>query len=331
MARCLTVTLNASVDQTYVLDRLRPGGVTRARRKRAMPGGKGNNVARVLRTLGQEVTATGLLGGDPGRFIERELDTAGIATAFTWIAGDSRSCLAFIEQETCTVTEVLETGPAVSAAEADAFLESLPALVAGAAAVIVCGSLPAGLPSGAFREMLRIIRTSESLLAVDTSGDALRQALLAGVDLIKPNAAELAALGGCPPNAAPLVAYAREEIIGRHARPRTVLLSLGQDGAVVISAQGIHRAAPPDLAIVNAVGSGDALLAGFIDARLRDASPPDALAAAVATGSAAALQEVAGVVDPEQIARVRAGVTVQPWRPEDEPRAVPREDTRGGR
>jgi tagatose 6-phosphate kinase len=316
MARCLTITLNASVDQTYLLDRLRLGSLTRARCKRAMAGGKGNNVARVLGTLGQEVTATGLLGGEPGRFIDRELRAAGIATAFTWIAGDSRSCLTFIEQETGTVTEVLEPGPIITPIEAEALLRALPALVADAAFVVVCGSLPTGLPAGFFPELLRIARASGAFLAVDTSGDALRQAVGSGADLITPNAAELAALSDGPSDPDALIAYAHTQIAGATTQwPPTVLLSLGKDGAALISQHGIHHAAPPpDLPIVNTVGCGDALLAGFIVARARGEPNCDALAAGVATGSAAALEEVAGVVAPAHVARLRARITARPWR-----------------
>lgn len=313
MARCLTITLNASVDQTYVLDHLRVGGATRAIGKHAMPGGKGNNVARVLAALGHEVTATGFVGGQPGRFIDRALCAAGIATAFTWIAGDSRSCLAFIEQDTGTITEVLERGPDITPAEAAAFLTALPALVANQAAVVVSGSLPARLPLAVFDEVLRIIRASGAFLAVDTSGAALRQTLRAGVDLIKPSAAELAAVSGSAAEPDALVPHARDEILGAAGRPMAVLLSLGKDGAVLITESDVIQASPPPIAIVNTVGCGDALLAGFIDAHMRGAPSCDGLAAAVATGSAAALEEVAGVVALDQIARVRMGVTVQPW------------------
>ncbi|HEX5499992.1 MAG TPA: PfkB family carbohydrate kinase, partial [Thermomicrobiales bacterium] len=122
-----TVTLNASVDTTWSLPRFTPGAINRVAGKEAVAGGKGNNVARVLATLGQPVVASGFVAGWTGRFIEEGLAAAGIATAFQTIPGESRTSLAIVETEAGRVTEAREPGPTVSAADWRRFLAEIPA------------------------------------------------------------------------------------------------------------------------------------------------------------------------------------------------------------
>ena len=108
--RCLTITLNAAVDTTYGLDRLERGAINLVAHRTAVPGGKGNNVARVLATLGHSVVATGFVGGRSGQFIEDGLRNLGIETAFARVEGESRVCLTVVERGSGTITEIREPG-----------------------------------------------------------------------------------------------------------------------------------------------------------------------------------------------------------------------------
>lgn len=313
MARILTITFNPAVDRTYLIDCFQRGEVNRVVRQRAVPGGKGNAVARVLRILGHDVVATGFLGGEPGRIIERGLCAEGIATAFTPIAASSRSCVAVVEQETGVISELLEPGPVVTGCEAETLRSSLPALCEGMDAVVIAGSAPCGLPDGYITEIVRLVRSTLALVAVDASGDVLRQAIAGQPHLIKPNRSELLAWMGREATIGEMIAYARAHLRKSEEGSR-ILLTLDADGAALIGCHKTIRAVPPPVRVVNTVGCGDALLAGYLDARLRGRRPQAALAHAVAVGSAAALEVIGGVVDPANVAALRDAVIVEPWR-----------------
>ena len=311
--RCLTVTANAAVDTTYVLDSLAPGEIHRVARKIAGPGGKGNNVARVLARLGHDVVATGFAAGHAGRFIEEGLRGLGIEPAFVPVPGESRLCLTIVEESSGRISEIREPGVPVPPDAADGLLAHAARLAQDADAVAVCGSLAPGLPPDFYARLLAALRPSPAYLALDASGDALRLGLAGHPHLVSPNAAELSTLLNLPTSApAPdLIAAARARLLGPLlTADATVLLSLGAAGAALVRRGRVHLAAPPPVAAVNTVGCGDALLAGFLDAHARALPAPDALAHAVAVGTAAALQEAVAAVAPDDIPRLRPRVRV---------------------
>lgn len=309
--RVVTVTVNAAVDTLYVLDRLDRGAINRVARKVAVPGGKGNNVARVLAIFGHAVVATGFVGGRTGEFIEEGLRAHGVEPRFVTVEGESRVCLTMVEPETGTITEVREPGFAPSATAADRLLDVVVAAAGEAAAVVVAGSLPPGLPSDFYATLLGRLRPSSALVILDTGGDALRLGLAGRPDVITPNVAEMAGLMGHDGEPEEAIAFARRQLIGGvlDAEAR-VVLTLGERGAALVSRHEAFLAEPPALAIVNPVGSGDALLAGLLDARSRGLDDAETIAAAVAVGTAAALRDSPGTVCLDDVASVRRGVRV---------------------
>lgn len=311
----LTITLNAAVDTTYILGRFVTGKTHRVERVLATPGGKGNNVARVLAALGHTVWATGFIAGHAGQFIADGVRAAGVADAFLCVPGESRRCLTLIERETKTTSEFLEPGVTIAPPDAERFLAMLPALVKDARAVVVSGSLPNGLPPDFYAHLLTVLRTAgapEMRVVLDTSGEALRDGLAGQPYLLKPNSDEMTALLGPMPDLASTVRAARARLLPLLAPDAAVLLSRGAAGAVLITARVALTAVPPAVTVVNTVGAGDAMLAGWLDAQAAKADPGRALAHAVATGTAATLCETAGEVDLTAIARIEAGVCVTP-------------------
>lgn len=306
----LTITLNPAIDATYVIGRFRHGQVNRIVRSHARAGGKGNNVARVLAARGHEVVATGFLGGATGRRIEVGLRAEGIATAFTWLpGGESRTCHTVLEAGSGIATEFLEPGPAVTGDAWKAFGDALPALLARPDMIVVSGSAPAGMPGEFLDDLAGVLAQAGPNLAIDTSGHALAALLGARPALLKPNGEELQQLVGGGGSLGEQVARIQAHLIGQSLSPDgLVLVSLGEAGAMLVSAGEVIRCYPPRIAVVNPVGSGDALLAGFIDARLRNEELATCLANAVAMGTAACLQEVAGVVDQSEVERIRRQV-----------------------
>ncbi len=309
---CLTITLNAAVDATYVVEQFAPGGTNRVVRKHEMPGGKGNNVARILAARGHAVVATGFLGGQHGEFIERGLRQAGIETRFTWLnPGESRTCHTILQRNTGEATEILEVGPELDDDDRERFLASLPPLVDSVDVAVISGSAPVGAGPKFLERLAEVVRVGTSRMVVDSSGESLVSLLSGRPDLIKPNEGETRALAGHADSLERQIAFARSSLIARKMAPQArVLMSLGKRGAVLVSEAGVLRARAPEVCVVNTVGCGDALLAGFLDGWLRGLDSVESLREAVVTGTAAALQEVAGVVATSDVERLRPDVEV---------------------
>jgi tagatose 6-phosphate kinase len=322
--RVLTVALNPAVDIAYSFDGFQVGAIHAVKRVDRVAGGKGNNVARVLRILGVPVTATGFAGGHAGAFLQEELRRLGIAAEFQPIAGESRTCLALVDTESNRVTEVREPGPAVSAEEASLFLERYTRLVAGAGAVVLAGSQPPGLPANFYGQLVALARQAGAFVVLDTSGDPLREALAAGPDLVKPNRDELAAWAGRElREVAGLAAWSgRElrEVAGlaaaagqmRAAGARAVALSLGAEGLLYIGDEGSWLLQPPPVTALNPVGSGDSLVAGIVAGRLAGLAMVEALRLGVACGTANAMTAAVASLDRGEVLRLEPQVRILP-------------------
>ncbi|MFF5922996.1 1-phosphofructokinase family hexose kinase [Streptomyces flavochromogenes] len=306
----LTVTLNTAVDLTYRVPALIPHASHRVTQVIERPGGKGLNVARVLAALGHETVATGFAGGATGAVLREQLAATPVRDELVETAGPTRRTVAIVDTASGDTTQLNEPGPTVTAAEWTAFRTRFTALLDGAAAVALCGSLPPGIHVGAYAELVRLSRTAGVPVLLDTSGEPLRRGIAARPDLVKPNADELAQLTG---SREPL--RATREARGRGAR--TVVSSLGPDGLLAATPEGLWRAAPPAAVKGNPTGAGDSAVAGLLSG-LVDASPwPERLSRAVALSAATVLSPVAGEFDPtayeELLPRVK--VTEEPDRP----------------
>ncbi|MFD6189313.1 1-phosphofructokinase family hexose kinase [Streptomyces sp. NPDC060275] len=287
----LTVTLNTALDITYRVQGLRPHSSHRVTGVTERPGGKGLNVARVLAALGHEVTVTGFAGGTTGDVVREGLTgVSGVTDALMPVAGATRRTIAVVDERTGDTTQLNEPGPAVSPAEWNAFQEAYEGLLAGVAAVALCGSLPPGVPVGAYAGLVRVARGAGVPVLLDTSGEPLRRGLAARPDLIKPNADELAELTGShePQRAAQAA---------RRRGARSVVASLGAEGLLAVTPEGRWRAAPPAHVRGNPTGAGDSAVAGLLSGLVEHLPWPDRLARAVALSAATVLAPVAGEFD----------------------------------
>jgi 1-phosphofructokinase len=278
----VTLTLNPSLDRTLELPVLERGQVLRAAAAHRDPGGKGVNVTRALLANGFESCAVLPCGGPEGEELARMLAADAVPAAAVPVAGHTRSNITLVERATGTVTKINEPGGALTETEFDGVAAAVLDRVRTADWVVLCGSLPPGLDPATYADLTRRFAAAGARVAVDTSGPALLAALDAEPDLIKPNREELAeAVGRQLPDTADVVAAA-EQLRGRGAK--TVLVSLGADGAVLVDASGSCMARGPRLAPRSTVGAGDALLAGYLAA---GAAGAEALLEAVAWGAAA--------------------------------------------
>lgn len=285
----LTVTLNAALDITYKVPALTPHASHRVTEVIERPGGKGLNVARVLAALGHDVTVTGFAGGDTGRVLHDHLTREPRLTdALVPVEGATRRTLAVVDAASGDTTQLNEPGPAVSPAEWSAFQESYEELLReGATAVALCGSLPPGVPVGAYATLVRAARAAHVPVLLDTSGEALRRGVAARPDIVKPNADELAELTG---SHEPAQATRDARRRGAHA----VVASLGAAGLRAVTPEGTWQAAPPTRVRGNPTGAGDSAVAGLLSALVEGLPWPERLARAVALSAATVAAPVAG-------------------------------------
>ncbi|MEU6660462.1 1-phosphofructokinase family hexose kinase [Streptomyces sp. NPDC046821] len=287
----LTVTLNAALDITYDVPALRPHASHRVGAVTERPGGKGLNVARVLAALGHDVTVTGFAGGGTGRELREQLrDVARVRDALVPVAGSTRRTIAVVDAASGDTTQLNEPGPLITPAEWSAFTEAYEGLLTEASAVALCGSLPPGVPVGAYAQLVRTARAAGVPVLLDSSGEPLRRGLAARPDIIKPNADELAELTG---SHEPLRATRDARRRGAHA----VVASLGADGLLAVTPDGTWRAPAPDRVKGNPTGAGDSAVAGLLSASVEGLPWPDRLVRAVALSAATVLAPVAGEFD----------------------------------
>lgn len=296
----VTVTPNPSLDRTQAIDRLERGEVIRTTGSSVEPGGKGINVARALTMHGVGTVAVVPVGGAEGAQLCRLLDADGIAHHAVEIAGAVRTNTSLVEPDG-TVTKVNERGPQLDGDEVAALLDAVARADADAAPawVVGCGSLPQGVATDLYAGLVRLGHDLGARVAIDTSGAPLTATLGAGPDLVKPNVEELAGAAAMPIRTFGDVVAACEKL--RADGARTVIASLGRDGAILVDDDTVVHATSPVERPVSNVAAGDATLAGFLTADARGASGADALALAVAFGAGAVQQPGSALPGPDDL------------------------------
>jgi tagatose 6-phosphate kinase len=303
----LTVTLNAAIDKRYDVGAVTLGRVQRVARVLASPGGKGLNVARGAQLCGQRVLATGFVAGFAGAFITDGVAAEGIGDGFVRVAGESRTCINIIDAAG-TSTEFLEPGASVTADDLAALERRFVDLLPQVNVVTLSGSAPAGCPADVYVPLVRAAREAGCPVLLDTSGALLAEGLRAAPTLAKPNREELAALVGADlPDLNAVVEAARTLCAGGTG---TIVVSLGEEGAVAVTADSVVRARAPRVAAVNPVGCGDVLVGGLAAGFARGLDLPDLLALGVRVSAAAAAHPETGRFDPAFADTLEVPVTV---------------------
>jgi 1-phosphofructokinase/tagatose 6-phosphate kinase len=276
-----------------------------------MPGGKGVNVARALKRLGQPVIATGLAGGATGTRIAEALHEESILNAFVGIRDESRTNTAVLDPTTGSHTEINERGPAVSVRELEMFREKLLYLAKGASICVFAGSIPRGLEPDIYAELIREVKKLGVMTVVDTDGEPLRVAMRAEPDLVSPNELEAEELVGQEFNDLDDRAQAVVEMIGLGAREAIMTVREGCFACVQDGAQTVYRARVEEQEARSRIGSGDAFLAGYIASRYAERPVLDSLRFGVACGAESTQHFGAGVLDPARVERLLGEVTAE--------------------
>ena len=272
----VTVTLNPALQVHYDADQVQLGAANRVRRVRHLVGGRGLAVARLLQTFGHDVVAAGLAGGSSGELIRIELAKAGVATQFTRIGGESRRLVQISDGSADQVTSLEEPPPYITTEELGRFAADYRALLDGATAVVLCGSLPAGLPAEIYGSLTSYANGAGVPVILDAGGSALRHGAVRRPALVIPECLETAGGG-----AAELMAA---ELIAAGASSAVVVTGCGLR-AVTGAGEWHASLAPPALQAPDelaAAGRRDALVAGFVPGIALAWSWPDMLRNAVA-------------------------------------------------
>jgi len=266
-----TLTLNPAIDRTVTIPGFTAGAVNRVERTSDRAGGKGINVAAALAEHGHAVAALGFLGRNNEAVFTAFFSGHGIEDGFVRLPGSTRVGIKITDPIRHETTDINFPGLTPTSIDLAALRSHLAALTGGWC--VLAGSLPPGVSASIYREFITTLKTRGVRTVLDSSGEALREALQAAPDIIKPNVHELEAhLGRALPTEADVIAAARELVAGG---VKLVAVSRGADGACFVTADEVVVARPPSVAVHSTVGAGDAMVAGIIAAQLGNLSLAD--------------------------------------------------------
>lgn len=288
----LTVTLNAAIDKRYVISDFKIGEVQRVKECSYVAGGKGLNVSKTAVIAGAQVLATGYVGGHAGEYIVEAVEKQGVLTDFLKVPGESRSCINIYDEINKTQTEFLEPGITVSEEDQNKFYDKFKSLMNKCDVIAMSGSVPKGVGTDMYPRLVEIAKQAGKKIIVDTSGSLLTEVAKAKPNMVKPNIDEIRLLTGRHVETEQELIEAGIEL--QKTGIERVVISLGGDGSLMFTDNGVYRAVVPKIEAVNTVGCGDCMTAGFAISYERGLSDEEALKFASATSAASAMHEETG-------------------------------------
>ncbi|UEL49148.1 1-phosphofructokinase [Terrisporobacter hibernicus] len=294
-----TVTLNVSIDKAYKIKGcVESGKVIRVLECNNTAGGKGLNVSRVASLCGEEVLATGFVGGHCGALAEELLEKDNIKNKFTHVKSETRSCINILDENNIS-TEFLEKGESISDEEINAFLDDFDKIIEDSNVITISGSAPKGVPTNIYTTLINMIKAKNKKVILDASGDLLKEGIKALPTMIKPNSEEMENLLNVSINN-------EEEVIKNAIKLHEsgielVVVSLGSDGALLVCKEGVYHGKPPKIEVVNTVGCGDSMVAAFAVAMERGYSNIDSLKYAISISAANAMTFSTGSFNSEDV------------------------------
>ncbi len=297
-----TITLNPAIDKELMVSKIEADQVLRAKSIQIDFGGKGFNVSRMLKSLGSPSTALGFLGGKTGQVLEAGLHDLGIQTDFVQVAGETRTNISIMPADHKQYIKVNEPGPTIQPSEKAQLIRQLKRLVQVDDWCVLAGSLPQGLASDFYAELITIIQAAGAHAILDASGEPLLHGCQQKAFLVKPNAEEAQKLTGVSIKSTFDAQKAGLKIL-TYGVPN-VVLSLGKLGALWLTENETWSALSPAIAERNPIGAGDSMVAGIVWGLSQHLPIQDCLRWGVACGAAAASLDGTAVGDYAYVAQL---------------------------
>ncbi len=284
-----TITLNPSIDRNLFVKHLAMDDVNRAVSVNMTPGGKGINVSKVVRELGEPTRAHTIAGGVTGRLLIDLMRRIDLRHTVTWVRGMTRINTVITDIVDGTQTRVSDHGPVVNSAELARFRRSLLAVRPRPWLWALGGSQPPGMPSSACRDLIRDLQRDGTPCVLDTDDEALRLGIEAKPFIIKPNEHEISRLVGRRIQGVSAAHQAAMSVVRRGVG--IVIVSLGAQGAVFVSEREAFHVPAPRVSVSSKVGAGDSLIGGFVSGLFRGLGFEESAKLGVAASSSAVMRE----------------------------------------
>ena len=306
--RIATVTLNPALDQTVRVDHFRPNTVNYAQAMQFDAGGKGINVASFLADTGLTSTVTGFLGQDNASIFEQFFAQKQLDDQFIRIPGSTRIGVKIVDEARQQTTDINMPGLPPPQEAVDALFETIDRLTASCDWFVLSGTLPPGIPATIYATLISQLKRHGKQVVLDTSRDALRDGVLAGPTIVKPNIDELQHLTGQSLNGEVALEQAARQLLGSGIQ--LVVISMGERGALFVDPATTLMAVPPAVPVKSTVGAGDAMVAGLITGKVRGLSLSDCARLATAFSLGAITSVGHNLPAPETIQAYFQQVTV---------------------
>jgi 6-phosphofructokinase 2 len=304
-----TITLNPALDRTMEVDGLVADDANRILREARYAGGKGIDVSRVIAELGGESIALGFIGGYDGLELEGRLINEGVLCDFTRIGGETRTNIILVDRKNKTQIMLNAAGPKITPAEIGLFFEKIRSLPHDAEFVVVSGSVPPGVSTNIYAQIITTLKGMGIRVALDADGELLHHGYKANPFLIKPNIHEFQRLTGLRSTEIDDFRKASRHIV--KGGIEIVLISMGPQGIVGVTRDEALWAMPPQVEVVSPVGAGDSAVAGFIYALTKGMDFRESLILATATGTAAVKTPGTELCKTKDVAKIKHEIIIE--------------------
>lgn len=285
----ITLTLNPALDKTVEVSEFRIEALNKEIKTIKDPGGKGINVSKVLRNLEVESIATGFLGGDTGRFIEKALEELEIKSDFVGIHDETRTNLKIYDRSTEKTTELNELGPLIENEELETLMDKIIELADESTIVVLSGSAPNSVDRSIYKNIIKKLKVKSAKIILDADGDLLKQGIEGLPLIIKPNIHELEKLNSTKFSSTEEVVNCCRKYI--HHGIQYVIVSMGAEGALLVSAEKVIKAHPLKVKAHSSVGAGDAFVGAIAYALQQGLEVEEMMKLAIATSAGAVMTE----------------------------------------
>ncbi len=305
----LTVTFNPAIDKTAEVDELIPGGLNRLRNVMQDAGGKGINVSKTIYALQGKSVATGFLAGSAGEYIRKVLNGLAIDNDFVWVEGMTRTNLKVLDHE-MELTELNEAGPVITETEIKQLKDKILSLLHPNDFVVLSGNVSAQVRKDIYRELIELVKQQGARVILDADGELFAQGIQAKPYVIKPNKYELATYFGVSQDCS------NEEMISLaktllNEECRLVVVSMGKQGSIFLSHEGIYQAEALHIQAHSSVGAGDAMGAAIAYALEQDTPMEQLIALAVACSAGAVMTKGTQPAEKAVVEKLMKQVTIK--------------------